>query len=232
MSGTRLEFEGAAGTDASQITAEAEAEFAVLEKESINAQTDVEVNIASVEEYARGADSAMPTLAARIGFDFSELPPLEKLSDDQVATLLGELIPLLILFGKTFAGPKDFPPRLTYPIVLKMTQATHMTSMDGGWVDDGCTGEQIGCTWGMYCPCLRYRKREDFEKKGGAKDYPSDRFFQGEGDPFSYPEPAAEEKAKRAAFDKLSADEQIKAIMAERANDPPCSWHGEACGSR
>lgn len=232
MTGCRLEFPGAAGKDACSIMAKAKADLIAEVERSEATASDEDVSFADVEEYIQGADPAMPTLATRIGFNVSDFPPLDKLSDDQVVSILDELIPLLMSFGKTYAGPKDYPPRLTYPIVLEMTQSTHMTSMNGGWVSDGCTGSQVGCQWGMYCSCLQYTTREDFEKDGGEKGYLSERFYQGEGDPFGFPEVSEEDRAKRTAFEALSIEEKMKFLDDESEKRPPCEWHGEQCGTR
>lgn len=229
MLGYRCDFAGAAGEHANDIFEEARMQ-ALEELSQHPESTDEHQHIKDVEAFLRGPDEAMPTMAQRIGLDLEALPPPDVLSDDQLSALNEELIPTLALHGVTYGGPKDYPPRLKFEVVLTLALRRSGIIDNGGFVDDGCTGSPVGCTWGAYCSCLQYSRKEEFIAEGGDPSYPDDRFYQGDGDPFGFTPPTEEEKEKAAKFDALPLEEKMRIWEEEDKHAPPCEMHGEDCG--
>ena len=230
MLGYSCTFHGAAGEEGAAIFEQQRLKTEATDQSRPNHEDGSEVE-RNVESFLRGPDGAMPGLAARIGIDLEALPPADVLSDEQLSAIIAEMKPTLALHGATLAAPKDYPPRLEYPLLLKLARSKRPIISTGGFVDDGCSGDPVGCTWGMYCPCLKYSRKAEFVSDGGDPSFPDERFYQGEGDPFALPERTPEELAEQAAFDALPLEEKMKVWDAEAAAAPPCPMHGEACGA-
>ena len=60
-------------------------------------------------------------------------------------------MPTLALHGATYGGPQDYPPRLKFARNLALARWQRPIYTNGGFVNDGCTGYSVGCTWGAYC---------------------------------------------------------------------------------
>ncbi len=227
--GYRCNFAGAGGENAKAIYLEARANVQRALQENPQPE-DEDQDMRDLNAFMRGPDQAMPTLAQRIGIDLPALPPADVLSDEQLAALNAELVPTLAIHGATYAGPKDYPPRLKFALLMELAQRRMNIIDNGGYMYDGCSGTQLGCQWGMYCPCLQYIRKEDFLAKGGEAGYPDERFYQGDGDPYDFPLPTEEELAEQAKFQALPFEEQERIWEEKHKDDPPCPMHGEECG--
>ena len=119
----------------------------------------------------------MPTITQLIGIELEAIPPAEALSNDQLQALNKELIPTVAIHGVSYDGPKDYPPRLKFVVVLRLALRRSGIIDNGGFTDDGCTGSPVGCTWEEYCSCIQSTRKEEFIAEGGDPSYPDERFF-------------------------------------------------------
>lgn len=90
------------------------------------------------------------------GIEVEELPPSEKLSEEQVTKLFDALILLLNEIGNEFSFPDNMPLNLKYDLLLKEWDKG-FKNLKGGYgffCHDFCTGNSDGCALGAYCPCL------------------------------------------------------------------------------
>ncbi len=229
MLGYRCNFAGAVGDRAHDIFTQSRAE-SLITLEHRPESFDADQHIQGIEAFMRGPDEAMPTIAQRIGIDLEAIPPADTLSDDQLQALNEELIPTLAMHGASYGGPKDYPPRLKYEVVLKLAQRKSKITDNGGFTQDGCTGSQVGCDWGMYCSCLQYTSKKNFVAQGGDPSFPEERFYQGDGDPFGFTPATSEEKAEAEKFNALPFEEKIRIWEEQDKNAPPCPMHGKDCG--
>ena len=134
--------------------------------------------IADVERYLEGPREILDqNLAHHADIDLGELPPPDKLNDEQAGALYEALNGLIATFGHSVEvyPAEDCPPQPYYAYMLEVLAKPVVLSAYGH-SGHGCGYWAPDCTFGQYCCCLAEMSKEDFVEQGGDPNMPEERF--------------------------------------------------------
>jgi hypothetical protein len=135
-----------------------------------NADPDDEVELEDmsyVEQYLYGEEEPIADIT---GIDFSALPPPEKLTDDQQATLSVELEKLLQIFHFYLDFPDTYPAHLRYPFIYDFWTESHVPLSFGKNHIELCDYAETYCAFPGYCTvCSEIEAQMEFDKQFGQE---------------------------------------------------------------
>ena len=120
-----------------------------------------------VEKYLYGDEIPISEITG-IGQD--QLPPVEKLSQEQQALLAVELENLLQYFHFYLDFPKDYPVHLRYLFILKFWEEKHVALSFGENHIEFCSYDEEQCPFPGYCnTCKEVAEQMKFDEEHTGK---------------------------------------------------------------
>lgn len=144
--------------------------------EDSEADPDDEVELedmSQVEKYMYGDEEPILLIT---GINCEQLPPAEKLSQQQQALLAVELEKLLQYFHFYLDFPGNYPAHLRYPFILKFWEEKHVALSFGENHIEFCSYDEEHCPFPGYCnTCKEVAEEMKFdEEKSGKIDFKID----------------------------------------------------------
>jgi len=131
-----------------------------------------------VEKYLYGNEIPIPEIT---GIAREQLPPAEKLSQEQQALLAVELEKLLQYFHFYLDFPEGYPTHLRYPFILKFWDEKHVPLSFGENHIEFCDYNEEQCPFPGYCnTCIEVSEQMKFDEQHGIKadfDFNADELF-------------------------------------------------------
>ncbi len=137
------------------------------EESEADPDDDLELeDMSFVEKYVYGDEIPISGIT---GISREQLPPVEKLSQDQQALLSVELELLLHYFHFYLDFPKDFPAHLRYPFICKFWEEKHVALSFGENHIEFCHYDEEDCPFPGYCnTCKDYTAQMESDEKQGS----------------------------------------------------------------
>ncbi len=137
--------------------------------EESNADPDDEVELEDmsyVEKYLYGDKIPISEIT---GIAREQLPPIEKLNQEQQALLAVELEKLLQFFHFYLDFPRDYPAHLRYAFILKFWEEKHVALSFGENHIEFCDYDEANCPFPGYCnTCNEVREQMKFDEEQGS----------------------------------------------------------------
>ena len=109
----------------------------------------------AVEKWVSG-DDAPPTLGYKCGLTLEQFPPVEKLTETQIITIMEAFQEMLSSWNLQMSFPETLPASKAYPLMMTILEKEAWYLPGGILVFDFCTGYAPDCVMKEYCPCLKY----------------------------------------------------------------------------
>ena len=114
-----------------------------------------EEEMEAVEKWVSGDDSP-PSLSYKCGLNPDQFPPPEKLTEDQMITIMDAFQEMLGSWNLLMDFPTTLPVSRAYPLMITLLDKEAWYLPGGTLVFDFCDGYAPGCVMKEYCPCLKY----------------------------------------------------------------------------
>jgi hypothetical protein len=100
-----------------------------------------------------------------LNVSYEELPPTDKLDDEQMQKLLTAIMKALSAKGVCISFPgENVPVKIHYKVIRKMFKEGFETMP--GWVQDFCSGYCPGCEFAYYCNVWQeHWTKDEFEEE-------------------------------------------------------------------
>ena len=138
--------------------------------EDSEADPDDEVELedmSQVEKYMYGDEEPILLIT---GINCEQLPPAEKLSQQQQALLAVELEKLLQYFHFYLDFPENYPAHLRYPFILKFWEEKHVALSFGENHIEFCSYDEEHCPFPGYCnTCKEVAEEMKFDEEKSGK---------------------------------------------------------------
>jgi len=112
--------------------------------------------IANVETWM---DSTPELLSKLCGLEIDQFPEPEKLSTEQQSLLIDGLEEMYDTWNLRADIPENVPLAKKYSLITGLLSKEVRIPENGFFVFDFCTGDDIGCELGEYCPCRTFEER-------------------------------------------------------------------------
>lgn len=137
-----------------------------------------------LEKYYEGEEEPISQIT---GIEAELLPPPEKLSEEQQATLAIELEKLLIHFNFQLQFPENYPPNFKYPFIKDFWEESHVALSFGLNEIEFCDmNDEVFCPFEGYCKiCEEEREQNKLEEELEAKyraEHPDENYNDWPGD--------------------------------------------------
>ncbi len=120
-------------------------------------------DMSHVEKYLYGEKEPVSAIT---GIDQNQLPPPEKLTEEQQALLAAELENLLQYFHFYLDFPDNYPHHLRYPFILNFWGEEHVVLSFGENHIEFCDYEEENCPFTGYCnTCREFAEETENDKK-------------------------------------------------------------------
>lgn len=121
-----------------------------------------------IEKYIYGEEQPVSVIT---GIECSQLPPTDKLSEEQQSLLAVELEKLLQYFHFYLDFPENFPAHLRYPFILDFWKEEHVALSFGEDHIEFCDYSEGYCAFPEYCTsCPEIEAQMEFDKQFENKD--------------------------------------------------------------
>ena len=130
-----------------------------------------------VEKYLYG--DAIP-ISGITGIAQAQLPPVEKLTQEQQSLLEAELEKLLQYFHFYLDFPKDYPAHLRYVFIRNFWKEKHVALSFGENHIEFCDYDVANCPFPGYCyTCNEVSEQMKFDEQVKHQDHSTNDFFSG-----------------------------------------------------
>jgi len=127
-----------------------------------------EEEMEAVENYATGTNIP-PSLSHQCGLSIEQFPPAEKLTEDEMQTIIDAFQEMLSTRNMVADLPSGLPISRAYPLVIDLLKEDGWYLPGGTLHFDFCTGYAPDCELKEYCPCLKYWNEQDSENVRGVR---------------------------------------------------------------
>ena len=125
-------------------------------------------DISQSEKYVYGDETPISEIT---GIDQKQLPPVEKLTQEQQALLSAELEELLYYFHFQLDFPDNYPAHLRYTFILKFWEEKHVALSFGTTHIEFCDYDEEQCPFPGYCnSCKEAAEYIKSDKEHVSKD--------------------------------------------------------------
>ncbi len=167
-----------------------------------------------IEQYVEGEE--LP-IAEITGLAQEQLPPPERLNEQQQALLAGELENLLDVFHFKLDFPESFPANLRYPFIRNFWAESHVPMSFGNTHIGFCDYEEKDCPFPGYCStCKEIEAEMKFDEETGS---PAEDWDFDVDDLLISPEELEERIREQRDF--LEDEAEIDRIAARSDDDLP-----------
>lgn len=116
-----------------------------------------------VEQYIYGEKEPIAQIT---GIEQGQLPPPEKLTEEQQTLLVTELERLLQYFHFYLDFPVNYPVHLRYPFILKLWEEDHVPLSFGESHIEFCDYDEENCPFPGYCQnCKEYKEQLKYDEE-------------------------------------------------------------------
>jgi hypothetical protein len=114
----------------------------------------------AIEQWASGKNPPA-TFLEYSGLTTEQFPPPEKLTQEELATIVGAFHEMLATWNMQTDFPPDFPMERAYPLLIDLLKREAWYLPGGTLHFDFCTGYAPDCVLKEYCSCKKYWDQED-----------------------------------------------------------------------
>jgi hypothetical protein len=131
------------------------------------ADPDNEAELEDLSFIEKHFDGKEEPISQITGIDTKQIPPVEKLTIEQQATLAIELEKLLIHFNFKLLFPENYPPHLKYPFIKEFWEEEHVALSFGMNEIEFCDmNDEIYCPFEGYCKiCEEVRAQMKYDEE-------------------------------------------------------------------
>ncbi len=131
--------------------------------DSVDLENECEIDdISYVEKYVYGEEEPISKIT---GVDVVQLPPAERLSDDQKSELAAKLEKLLEIHHFKLEFPNEYPMYLRYAFIFNFWHEEHVEMSFGTSHIEFCDFEEKNCPFPGYCTtCKEIEEQMRFDE--------------------------------------------------------------------
>ena len=119
-----------------------------------------EEEMEAIEDYATGRNIP-PNLSERCGLMIEQFPPAEKLSEEEMETIIDAFHAMLTSWHIAADFPEGLPTHRAYPLLINLLNEEAWFLPGGTLHYDFCDGYAPECPLEEYCPCKEIWKQHE-----------------------------------------------------------------------